>query len=160
MTQNDASHRAGSGHSQRAQIGPQDEHDRQPGSPRAQPKRLKADTSAAAAQSDAQGREQERGRELRLYIGGLVAALVLTVLPFGLVYWASLPRNTVLITVAVCALAQVVFHFRCFLHISFARQKREDLQLILFSTLLLAIMAGGTLWIMANLATRMHGTGS
>jgi cytochrome o ubiquinol oxidase operon protein cyoD len=37
-----------------------------------------------------------------------------------------------------------------------AMQKREDLQLILFPVLLLAIMVGGTVWIMASLTTRMH----
>ena len=47
-------------------------------------------------------------------------------------------------------------HFRYFLHIDFTRQKREDLQLILFLFLLLVIMTGGTIWIMSNLATRMH----
>ncbi len=35
-------------------------------------------------------------------------------------------------------------------------QKRESLQLILLSVLLLAIMAGGTVWIMARLAMRLH----
>jgi cytochrome o ubiquinol oxidase operon protein cyoD len=47
-----------------------------------------------------------------------------------------------------------IVHFRFFLHISF-REKREDLQLILFSTLVLIIMVGGTVWIMGSLALRM-----
>lgn len=34
-------------------------------------------------------------------------------------------------------------------------KKRKDLQLTLFTVLLLAIMAAGTIWIMANLYTRM-----
>jgi cytochrome o ubiquinol oxidase operon protein cyoD len=58
--------------------------------------------------------------------------------------------------IAICGLAQVVVQFRYFLHINLSLQKREDLLLILFSVLLLAIMAGGTIWIMANLAHRMH----
>ncbi|OTP65282.1 Cytochrome O ubiquinol oxidase subunit IV [Caballeronia sordidicola] len=45
-------------------------------------------------------------------------------------------------------------HFRFFLHISFSHQ-REDLQLILFSALLLGIMVAGTVWIMTSLAQRM-----
>jgi hypothetical protein len=48
----------------------------------------------------------------------------------------------------------IMVHFRFFLHIGF-RQKREDLQLLLFSALLLIIMVTGTLWIMASLAVRM-----
>lgn len=50
--------------------------------------------------------------------------------------------------------AAVIVHFRFFLHISFSH-KREDLQLILFSTVLLIIMVAGTIWIMGSLATRM-----
>jgi cytochrome o ubiquinol oxidase operon protein cyoD len=52
------------------------------------------------------------------------------------------------------ALAQILMHFRFFLHIGL-RQKREDLQLLLFSALLLTIMVSGTIWIMASLAQRM-----
>ncbi|HEY8229058.1 MAG TPA: hypothetical protein VIG31_01260 [Rhodanobacteraceae bacterium] len=48
----------------------------------------------------------------------------------------------------------MIVHFRFFLHISFSH-KREDLQLILFSTVLLIIMVAGTIWITASLATRM-----
>ena len=48
----------------------------------------------------------------------------------------------------------MVVHFRFFLHIGF-REHREDLQLILFSALLLFIMVAGTIWIMASLALRM-----
>ena len=52
------------------------------------------------------------------------------------------------------ALVQMLVHFRFFLHIGF-RQKREDLQLLLFSALLLTIVVAGTIWIMASLAQRM-----
>jgi cytochrome o ubiquinol oxidase operon protein cyoD len=48
----------------------------------------------------------------------------------------------------------MVVHFRFFLHIGF-KEKREDLQLIVFSALLLLIMVAGTIWIMASLAVRM-----
>ena len=58
-------------------------------------------------------------------------------------------------TIGAFALVQLVVHLRFFLHIDLSHQKREDLQLILFSVLLLAIMALGTIWIMGNLATRM-----
>ncbi|WP_187775866.1 hypothetical protein [Salinicola corii] len=35
------------------------------------------------------------------------------------------------------------------------KNKREDLQLILFTVLILTIMVGGTLWILFNLYYRM-----
>lgn len=96
-------------------------------------------------------------RELRSYAIGLVAALALTVIPFALVAWLDEPRQTALVVIGVLALLQIVIHLRFFLHVDLSRQKREDLQLILFSGLLLAIMAFGTIWIMANLQVRMMG---
>lgn len=42
-----------------------------------------------------------------------------------------------------------------FMRIDPSRQKREDLQLILFSVLLPTIMAGGTIWIMSNPGMRV-----
>lgn len=94
-------------------------------------------------------------RELKVYLTGLMLAIVLTGAAFASVRWPWMARSGVLATVAVLALVQVVVHLRYFLHIDFSRQKREDLQLILFSALILLLMAGGTLWVLANLAERM-----
>jgi cytochrome o ubiquinol oxidase operon protein cyoD len=98
-------------------------------------------------------KQQER-REFRSYVWGIGLALLLTVAPFALVHWAGIPRFPLLIVIGAFALVQMLVHFRFFLHIGF-KQKREDLQLILFSTLLLTIMVAGTIWIMASLALRM-----
>lgn len=96
----------------------------------------------------------EQDKDFRAYLLGTGLALVLTVLPFAMVYALDLPRSVTLWVIGVCALAQVIVHFRCFLHLGFSHQ-REDLQLVLFSSVLLIIMVAGTLWIMGNLATRM-----
>ncbi|MHA6720419.1 hypothetical protein ACX40Y_13325 [Sphingomonas sp. RS6] len=53
------------------------------------------------------------------------------------------------------ALVQMIVQFRCFLHISLQRSARDDLRLILFSTLIVALMVGGTLVILFNLRMRM-----
>jgi cytochrome o ubiquinol oxidase operon protein cyoD len=95
-----------------------------------------------------------RRRELRAYISGVVLALILTLVPFALVHWHAMAAPSVYYLIGAFALVQIIVHFRCFLHISF-RQKREDLQLILFSTVLLIIIVGGTIWVMFNLAARM-----
>ena len=76
-------------------------------------------------------------------------------MPFALVHWAGLYRaSRWLIVIGAFALVQMIVHFRFFLHISFSG-KREDLQLILFSTVVLMIMVAGTVWIMGSLALRM-----
>ncbi|MHB8743650.1 MAG: cytochrome o ubiquinol oxidase subunit IV [Sulfuricaulis sp.] len=103
---------------------------------------------------DAAIRKLEERKEFHSYVWGIALALVLTLVPFALVYWAAMPGLPLLSVIGAFALVQMVAHFRFFLHIGF-RQKREDLLLILFSTLLLVIMVAGTIWIMASLAMRL-----
>jgi cytochrome o ubiquinol oxidase operon protein cyoD len=72
-----------------------------------------------------------------------------------LVHWfPGIHRLSLFLVIGAFALVQMLVHFRFFLHIGF-RQNREDLQLLLFSALLLTIMVAGTVWIMASLAQRM-----
>lgn len=97
----------------------------------------------------------EERAERRFYTLGLVLSIVLTMAAFGSVMTGLLPHGWAFPVLAVLALAQIVVHLRVFLHIDLGRQKREDLQLLLFTILLLGIMALGTLWIMADLAARM-----
>nr|WP_321442537.1 cytochrome o ubiquinol oxidase subunit IV [uncultured Cohaesibacter sp.] len=94
-------------------------------------------------------------RDARMYLAGFVLALTLTLVPFGVVHWGVMQGRPLAVTIAILAITQIVVHLRFFLHIDLSRQKREDLQLILFTVLLLSIMSLGTLWIMGNLATRM-----
>lgn len=112
------------------------------------------DLQVAGGPSEDYGAEHRR--ELRSYIYGFILALALTGVPFALVYWSMISRFWLFIAIGVFAVVQVIVHFRYFLHIDPPRQKMDDLHLILFSTLILTIMAGGTIWILANLATRMH----
>jgi cytochrome o ubiquinol oxidase operon protein cyoD len=93
-------------------------------------------------------------KEFQSYVWGIGLAFLMTVIPFTMARWTLAPRFTLLILIGAFALAQIIIHFRFFLHISF-NHRREDLGLILFSTLLLIIMVGGTIWIMASLALRM-----
>lgn len=94
-------------------------------------------------------------RELRLYLVGFSLAVILTAIPFAAVASGVVPRAVTGWLITVCGLLQAAVHFRCFLHIDFSRQKREDLQLVLFSVLLLLLMAGGTIWVLGDLSARM-----
>ena len=100
--------------------------------------------------------DEDEARAERLSYGvGLVLALALTVAAFALVHFDLLDRTAALWAIGALALAQTVVHFRYFLHIDLSRQQREDLQLILFTTLILVIMCGGTVWIAFDLYGRM-----
>ncbi|WP_311944421.1 cytochrome o ubiquinol oxidase subunit IV [Halomonas piscis] len=94
-------------------------------------------------------------RELRHYLVGGMLSLILTAVAFTAVLGVDISRSAALVIVAVAGVAQLVVQVRYFLHIDLSRQKREDLHLILFSLLLLTLMAGGTIWIMGDLAGRM-----
>jgi len=97
---------------------------------------------------------QER-QGLAIYGIGYALALLLTGAAFGLVWLHLLAPDWCLVVVLALAFAQVLVHFRCFLHIDLRRSARDDLHLILFSTLIVALMVGGTLVILFNLRTRM-----
>lgn len=102
--------------------------------------------------STREARQQQK--EIRSYVLGGCLSLFLTLAPFAAVLWRATSHTGLLVLIGCCCLLQIVVHLRCFLHIGFEHQ-REDLQLILFSALLLLIMVAGTLWIMGDLSQRM-----
>lgn len=93
--------------------------------------------------------------ERRSYEIGYVLALVLTCAAFAVVVWGSFGSTQTLGIVFALGLVQVVVQFRFFLHVSLKRSSRHDLQLIAFSTLIIALMVSGTLVVIANLRGRM-----
>lgn len=93
--------------------------------------------------------------EVKTYAIGFVLALLLTAAAFAAVRWPIAGRGATLAVVFALALVQAVVQFRCFLHIGLSRSTRDDLQLILFSTLIIALMVGGTLVILGDLRMRM-----
>lgn len=96
----------------------------------------------------------ERG-ETRSLILGYGLALLLTLLGFGLVVSHVLSGRAAFYRVLGFGFVQMVVHFSFFLHIDLKRSARADLQLILFSTLIIALMVGGTLVVLFNLHGRM-----
>ena len=93
--------------------------------------------------------------ETRALCVGYGSAVLLTLAAFGLVVSHLLAGRQAFYAVLALGLTQVVVHFRFFLHIDFRRSARSDLQLILFSSLIIALMAGGTLVVLFNLHMRM-----
>ncbi len=97
---------------------------------------------------------QER-HGLAIYGTGYALALLLTICAFGLVWLHLLAPGWCLGGVLGLAFLQVIVHFRCFLHIDLRRSARDELHLILFSSLIILLMTGGTLVILFNLRARM-----
>jgi cytochrome o ubiquinol oxidase operon protein cyoD len=97
----------------------------------------------------------EHAPERRTYLTGLVLALVLTAIPFGLVYSPLLSTQATIAVIALAAVAQVVVHLRFFLHIDFRSTPGENLVVLVFTLFLIFVMVGGSLWIMFDLHYRM-----
>lgn len=92
---------------------------------------------------------------LKSYLIGFAFALVLTVVPFGLVALKLLPAVTTLAVIAVLALAQMIVHLRYFLNVDLSAKRRESLFVLAFAAVIVFIMVGGTVWIIFNLQYRM-----
>jgi cytochrome o ubiquinol oxidase operon protein cyoD len=101
------------------------------------------------------GPNDSKRDDIRSYAIGYGLALALTGAAFATVHWPSFASTTTLAIVLGLAFVQMVVHFRFFLHIDLRRSARDDLQLILFSTLIVIMMVSGTLVILFNLRARM-----
>lgn len=88
------------------------------------------------------------------YVIGGALSVALTLLAFGVVAM-GLPRRSAMLVVGLAAIAQLVVQLRYFLHLRTSGQEREDLQVLLFSALLLIIMVAGSIWVLGDLARRM-----
>jgi len=108
----------------------------------------------APVRAAATGRAEHR-RERRSCIIGFVFAVLLTCAAFAIVAWRLMDPGTTLAIVFALGLLQIIGHFRFFLHIDLRKSARDDLQLILFSSLITLLMVGGTLVILFNLRHRM-----
>jgi cytochrome o ubiquinol oxidase operon protein cyoD len=88
-------------------------------------------------------------------IFGLALALILTAIPFGVVHYQWLAGREALAVIALAAVLQALVHLRFFLRIGVSGTPREYLLALAFAALLIAIMIGGSLWIMFDLNQRM-----
>ena len=99
--------------------------------------------------------QDTRRAETRGYVIGYALALLSTGLAFAAVHWRFWNAATTLAVVLVLALVQALVHFRFFLHISLGKSARDDLMLILFTSLIVILMVSGTLVVLLNLRMRM-----
>jgi cytochrome o ubiquinol oxidase operon protein cyoD len=91
----------------------------------------------------------------RSYGVGFGLAVLLTAIPFLLVYFGWLAGRPALVAIAVAAIVQILVHLRYFLHLDLTHTPRENLLTLCFAALLIVIMIGGSLWIMFDLHHRM-----
>ncbi|MEG8019629.1 cytochrome o ubiquinol oxidase subunit IV [Sphingomonas sp. LR55] len=97
----------------------------------------------------------DRTRETMGYVAGLLTAAVLTICAFGLVRWPGVVGRLTFAAVCTLGLLQAIVQFRFFLHVRLKGSGRDDLLLLVFSSIIIALMVAGTLVMMANLRSRM-----
>jgi len=89
------------------------------------------------------------------YLTGFGLALILTLIPFGLVAWDGLSIATTLVVVAICAVLQVLVHLIFFLHLDMSEEQRWNTISIAFSAVIMFVLVGGTIWLFYSLKFRM-----
>lgn len=93
---------------------------------------------------------------LATYVVGFVLSGALTLLAFWLVSQGDLSGGSALFVIFTLALIQFSVQVLCFLHLGEDKRPRHKLMAFLFMILVVIILAGGSLWIMANLNYHMR----
>jgi cytochrome o ubiquinol oxidase operon protein cyoD len=89
------------------------------------------------------------------YLFGLVLAALLTVASFYLVYTHLIWAPAIPIALVVLAVAQIGVHLVFFLHLTTAPDNTNNVLALAFGVLIVALIIGGSVWIMGTLNDRM-----
>ena len=88
------------------------------------------------------------------YLFGLVLAALLMVASFYLVYTHLIWAPAIPIALVVLAVAQIGVHLVFFLHLTTAPDNINTVLALAFGVLIVALIIGGSLWIMGHLDER------
>ena len=90
------------------------------------------------------------------YMVGFALSVVLTAIPFWLVMTGGLADSRITIAVIVaCAIAQILVHTFCFLHVNTRAEGGWTLLAYVFTGVIVLITIAGSIWIMYHLNTNM-----
>ncbi|QXI52876.1 cytochrome o ubiquinol oxidase subunit IV [Pseudomonas alvandae] len=105
--------------------------------------------------SNLHGSVDARHGSVKSYLTGFVLSVILTVIPFALVMYPTLPKPVTAGVVAIFAVIQVVVHLIYFLHLNFSPHQRWNVTALVFSTVVIALLVGLSLWIMYSVHHNM-----
>ena len=92
---------------------------------------------------------------VKSYAIGFILSVILTVIPFGLVMYPTLPKSITLMIVLAFAVIQVLVHLVYFLHLDRSEAQRENVIAFVFAGLVIVLLVGLSLWIMFSIHTYM-----
>jgi cytochrome o ubiquinol oxidase operon protein cyoD len=112
---------------------------------------------SAPTDTDLHAHGDEHGHGSRSsYLIGFALSAILTLIPFWLVMARPIADPvTIAVAVIVFAVAQILVHTVCFLHVNTSGEGGWTLLAYLFTAVLLVITIAGSLWIMYHLNTNM-----
>lgn len=94
-------------------------------------------------------------KTLSSYIVGLLLCVVLTLIAFGLVETRAVSDTCLYVSLAGLAIVQLLVQCVCFLRLNTSHEGKWNLLPFLFTIFIIAILVGGSLWIMYNLNYNM-----
>ena len=92
------------------------------------------------------------------YATGFLLSLVLTIISFALVMDGTLSHTVIMVGIILAAVVQLMVQMHYFLHLDGSSAQRWNVMALLYTLLIVAILIGGTVWIMVN--TQQHMMGS
>jgi cytochrome o ubiquinol oxidase subunit IV len=95
------------------------------------------------------------GQGIRGYLIGLALSVLLTAASFYVLYTQLIWGPAIPVALVVLAVAQIGVHLVFFLHITTAPDNTNNVLALAFGVLIVALVIGGSLWIMDHLNRNM-----
>lgn len=99
--------------------------------------------------------QSERRGMSKAYITGYILSVILTIIAFGLVMVAHLPKKILIADILGLAIVQLFVQLYFFLHLGREQKPYWNALVFLFAVGVVVIIVGGSLWIMNNLNYNM-----
>ena len=95
-------------------------------------------------------------KTFKVYVTGVLLCVILTLIPFGVVMHGDMGRGFMFTVLFACAIIQFLVQVICFLRLNAAtEQSKANLMSFIFTVVILAVIVGGSLWIMYHLNYNM-----
>lgn len=95
-------------------------------------------------------------KKLGIYSLGIVLCIILTLIPFYVVMHSVFSVKNNFIVIYVAAILQLLVQVKCFVRLNTTtQQSKMNFMSFLFTLVILAVVIGGSLWIMWNLDYNM-----
>ncbi|MCG8277103.1 cytochrome o ubiquinol oxidase subunit IV [Stenotrophomonas sp. NLF4-10] len=106
----------------------------------------------SAHDNHAHGAGGESHGSVKSYLTGFVLAAILTVIPFWVVMAGGLSSGLATgLVILVCGVLQLLVHLVFFLHLDRSSAQRWNVNVGLFTLIMIGIIVAGTLWVMWNM---------